>query len=160
MWTDLLEGLSEFTSDRDRMSSTLGQMGAAIAPPGSWQQGLGEAAAGMGRANIKSRTAAEAKKSHNEQLMELIKALSGAGPSAFSAAEVPGPTKMTIDGKGINLSLTPETGAGPTAEEPQAGGQATPQAQPQGQPKRGEITDYSFLGGEGGQPNLMDLIPF
>ena len=127
-WDDLTTELGAFTSNPDRMSATLGTMGAAISPEGSWQQGLGNAAAKMGRSNIKAKAAQSSAEARRQQINDLIRALAGEGSGAFSDKSVAGPTKMTISDKGVNLDITPDSGSGPLADSnasPGAGGGAS-----------------------------------
>jgi hypothetical protein len=125
-WDELVTGLGEFTSNPDRMSATLGTMGAAISPEGSWQQGLGNAASKMGRSNIKAKAAQSSAEARRQQINDLIKALAGEGSGAFSDGKVEGPTSLKVDGNKAVLE-TNIGGSGPVANDtsPGAGGGAS-----------------------------------
>lgn len=141
-WNDLTTQLGEFTSNPDRMSATLGQAAAAIAPQGTWQHGLGNAAAGMGRANIKAKAAQTATEKRNQQIRELIQELAGGGPGAFSDKEIEGPTSLKMDGNKAVLEAN-IGGAGPlSVESGGTGGDSMATKKP------------------GAGMNLTDILPF
>ena len=157
-WGDLTTQLGEFTSNPDRMSATLGQAGAAIAPPGTWQHGLGNAAAGMGRANIKAKAAQTAADERKQQIRDLISALAGEGPGAFSDKGIEGPTSLKMDGNKAILEAN-IGGAGPLESESVSKPQGT--LTPQDAGRRTEVTPESPSTTQpGAKLNLTDILPF
>jgi hypothetical protein len=154
-WDDLTTQLGEFTSNPDRMSATFGQAAQAIAPQGTWQHGLGKAAAGMGRANIKADAAQTAAEERKKQIRDLISALAGEGPGAFSDKEIEGPTSLKMDGNKATLEAN-IGGAGPLESVSEPKGTLTPQAA-----RTTSVTPESPSTSQpGAKLNLTDILPF
>lgn len=134
--------------NRDRIGQTLGMLGAALAPEGSWQQRLGMVPAAIGTSNI-YRKAAEKVQSQN--LMDKILASLGKG---ITPAGAEGATKLALDKNGgftVSGDLAGGTPAAPGVGPGTSVGGMTPEAITLGGEGVGGALPSSG-GGAGGAP--------